>query len=246
MRKAPVLLSQAALLGVLCLSAGPAAAQEAPPSETTSGEVAPVLSAPLTGPVTAPPPAPPPPAVAPGPALSPSPVSPIPQPLALPTYSLPEDVVRRFKTGRILYGLGTATGLIGGGLTVASVGLAIAYGTSSGTGDISRGLAYAGSASSGVSVIFGAVGLGMQHSALARVSHDTGRGLYAVGTLLGIIGLGAVGASYYIDLAKPVENPEKVAFGVSVAATALLITGGILYFADERRMYRVYRRLLTF
>lgn len=160
--------------------------------------------------------------------------------------SLPEDVVSRFKAGRVLYGLGTATGLIGGGLTLASIGVAFAYGTSGEHGGISRGLAYAGSASSGVAVIFGAIGLGMQHSALARVGHDTGRGLYAAGTFLGILGLGAMGASYYIDIAKPVENPEKVAFAVSVAASALLITGGILYFADERRMYRIYRRLMTF
>lgn len=233
MRNAPLPQMQAALLGVLWLSHGPVAAQEAPPPEAV-----PALSAPLTGPVP-PPPAAPPPAPA-QPVLDPVPPPPLPPP------ALPADVIGRFKAGRVLYGLGTATGLIGGGLTVASVGLAIAYGTSGEKGDISRGFAYAGSASSGVSVIFGAIGLGMQHSALRSVGHDTGRGLYGVGTFLGVLGLGAIGASYYIDLAKPVENPEKVAFAVSVAATTLLITGGILYFADERRMYRVYRRLMTF
>lgn len=177
------------------------------------------------------------------------PLAPAPSPpvfVAPAPPSLPEDVVSRFKAGRVLYGLGTATGLIGGGLTLASIGVAFAYGTSGEHGDISRGLAYAGSASSGVAVIFGAIGLGMQHSALARVGHDTGRGLYGAGTFLGILGLGAMGASYYIDIAKPVENPEKVAFAVSVVASTLLITGGILYFADERRMYRIYRRLMTF
>jgi hypothetical protein len=240
MCNAPVLRSPAALLGVLCLSVAPASAQEAAPGSPPVTDTAPLLSAPLTGL---------PPAPAPAPLAAPTPVVvPSPPPVFVPPSPpvLPEDVVRHFRAGRVLYGLGTATGLIGGGLTIASIGLAIAYGTSGGLGDVSRGLAYAGSASSGVSVIFGAIGLGMQHSALARVGQDTGRGLYGVGTFLGVLGLGAIGASYYIDAAKPVENPEKVAFAVSVAATTLLVTGGILYFADERRMYRVYRRLLTF
>lgn len=259
-RKAPLPLAAASLLGLLCLSASPARAQgtpgaEAPPAvPVTPGEapppavVAPVSPAPTVVPAPVPPststaagyvPYPDPPAAAPAPAPYALPPPPPPPPM-------PSDAIRRFKAGRVLYGLGTATGLIGGGLTVASIGLAIAYGTSGPTGDYSRAFAYAGSASSGVSVIFGAVGLGLQHSALRQAGNDTGRGLYAVGTLLGLVGLAGVGASYYIDLAKPVENPEKVAFGVSVAATALLITGGILYFADERRMYHVYRRLMTF
>ena len=52
-------------------------------------------------------------------------------------------------------------------------------------------------------MLFTAVGPGLQqHSALASVGADTGKGLYATGTLFGILGLAGVGSSYYFGLAS--------------------------------------------
>ncbi len=167
-----------------------------------------------------------------------------PPPPAAP--ALPAATVSRFRSGRVLYGVGTAVGLIGSGLTVASIVLTSVYGIGPGPGQYGPALAYAGSGASGVAVLFAATGLGLQHSALASVGADTGRGLFATGTLFGILGLAGVGSSYYFGLAKPVDNSDTIAFGISIAATVLLSVGGILYFADESRMVRIYRRLTTF
>jgi hypothetical protein len=222
------LLPVVSLLSLMWLPIGDAAAQEAP---SPGVDPQPVVAAdPAPPPVTY---APPPPPVA----YTPPP----PQPLGVP-----EATVSRFRTGRVLYGVGTAVGLIGSGLTVASIVLTSVYGIGSGPGEYGPALAYAGSGASGVAVLFGATGLGLQHSALASVGADTGRGLYATGTLFGILGLAGVGSSYYFGIAKPVDNSETIAFGISIAATALLTVGGILYFADENRMVKVFRRLTTF
>ena len=225
------LLPAVSLLSLISLSAAPAWGQEAP----------------VAGPDPAPPAVtvPVPVAPDPAPALAPPPPSIYPPPPPA-TSALPEAVVSRFRTGRVLYGVGTAVGLIGSGLTVASIVLTSVYGIGSGPGQYGPALAYAGSGSSGAAVLFTAVGLGLQHSALSNVGADTGKGLYATGTLFGILGLAGVGSSYYFGLAKPVENSETIAFGISIAATVLLSVGGILYFADENRMVRAYRRLTTF
>lgn len=215
------------LLSLLWLPLHEAAAQEAPapaPESQPMGMAAPTPEAPTS---------PPPPPVS----YSPPP----PQ-----SVGLPDATASRFRTGRVLYGVGTAVGLIGSGLTVASIVLTGVYGIGQGPGQYGPALAYAGSGASGVAVLFSATGLGLQHSALSSVGADTGRGLYAVGTLFGILGLAGVGSSYYFGLARPVENSETIAFGISVAATALLGIGGILYFVDENRMVRVFRRLTTF
>jgi len=171
----------------------------------------------------------------------------VPQPLVAPSAPLPPlEVQSRFRTGRVLYGIGTAVGLLGSGLTLGSIVVTSVYGIGEGNGQIGPALAYAGSGASGVAVIFSATGLGLQHSALGLVAQDPGRGLYGIGTLFGVLGLLGVGTSYYFSLASPVDNSSVVAFGTSIAATVLLSVGGILYFADSQRLAKVYRRLTTF
>ena len=111
-------------------------------------------------------------------------------PLAPPLHPL---ALRRFRTGRALYGVGTALGLVGSGLTLASIVVTAVYGLDSSSGQstaiIGPSLAYAGSGATGVGFVFSATGLGLQHNALDLIGRDPGRGMYAAGTVFGILGL---------------------------------------------------------
>jgi len=159
-------------------------------------------------------------------------------------------VLRRFRTGRALYGVGTALGLVGSGLTVASIIVTAVYGLDASSGQstalIGPSLAYAGSGATGAGFIFGATGLGLQHSALDLVGRDPGRGMYAAGTLFGILGLCGIGTSYFFGLTHVVDHSTEIAFGTSIAASAFLTIGGLLYFSDINRLAAAYRRLTTF
>jgi hypothetical protein len=158
--------------------------------------------------------------------------------------------LQRFRTGRALYGVGTALGLVGSGLTVASIIVTAVYGldTSSGqsTAIIGPSLAYAGSGATGAGFIFSATGLGLQHNALDLVGRDPGRGMYAAGTLFGILGLAGIGTSYFFELTHIVDHSTEIAFGTTIAASAFLTIGGLLYFSDVNRLAAAYRRLTTF
>lgn len=168
-------------------------------------------------------------------------------PLAPPMSPL---ALRRFRTGRALYGVGTALGLVGSGLTVASIIVTAVYGLDASSGQstalIGPSLAYAGSGATGAGFIFGATGLGLQHSALDLVGRDPGRGMYAAGTLFGILGLCGIGTSYFFGLTHVVDHSTEIAFGTSIAASAFLTIGGLLYFSDINRLAAAYRRLTTF
>ena len=162
-----------------------------------------------------------------------------------PTGGPPPLVARRFRTGRILYGVGTTVGLVGSGLTLSGIVVSSIYGVDGELGSVGRGLTYGGAGASGLGVIMTATGLGLQHSALRSIGVDPGRGLYAIGTLFAILGLGGVVTTYYLGAAKP-DHYEEISLGSSIGASVLLGVGGILYFIDHGRMLKVYHRLTTF
>jgi hypothetical protein len=149
-----------------------------------------------------------------------------------------------------MYGVGTAIGLVGSGLTLASIFVTSVYGLDQGPGNsatlIGPALAYSGAGATGAGFLLAIGGVGLEHSALRLVGQDPGRGLYATGTLFGLLGLCGIGTSYYFGLANPVNNSTAIAFGTSIAATALMTVGGLLFFADATRLGTIYRRLTTF
>ncbi len=174
-------------------------------------------------------------------------LAPLSPPLAPP---LNPVALRRFRTGRALYGVGTALGLVGSGLTVASIIVTAVYGLDSSSGQstaiIGPSLAYAGSGATGVGFVFSATGLGLQHNALDLVGRDPGRGMYAAGTVFGILGLAGIGTSYFFGLTNIVDHSTEIAFATSIAASAFLTIGGLLYFSDVNRLAAAYHRLTTF
>lgn len=178
------------------------------------------------------------------------PIGPDGQPLMLAPRPAgpPPLVVSRFRGGRALYAVGTTLGLIGSGLSLASIFVTSVYGfdQSAKNTEIGPDLAYAGSAATGAGFLFSATGLGLQHSALGLVGADPGRGLYGTGTAFGILGLAGLGASYFFGLTNYVNNSNVIGFGASIGSAVLLTIGGLLYFSDVNRVASVYRRLTTF
>lgn len=222
------------------LAATPAQAQPAPEE----------MQPPPPPPPMAEPMAPPPPMVMPPPP-PPMVIGPDGQPIMLAPQRPPPPppfVAHRFRGGQALYGVGTAFGLIGSGLSLASIFVSSVYGFAPNgqNVDIGPDLAYAGSAATGAGFILSATGLGLQHSALRAINADPGRGLYGVGTAFGILGLAGVGASYLFGLTNYVPNSSVVGFGCSIASAVVLSVGGLFFFSDATRLGRVYRRLTTF
>jgi hypothetical protein len=197
-------------------------------------------------------PAPPPQPYQPAP--PPQPYQPAPPPVGAavsveppaPASGLPPFIISRFRTGRILYGVGTTIGLIGSGLSVSGIVVAGIYRDDPNLKGIGVSLTQAGAGTAGFSFILATAGLGLQHSALRAVGADTGRGLFGVGTLFGILGFGAMATGFYFDAVREPANAENIALGMSVSAAVLLGVGGILYFVDHQRMLKVYHRLTRF
>lgn len=163
----------------------------------------------------------------------------------------PLEVVRRYRAGRIVSGTGTVISLIGSGLTLTSWLAAPFVDEKRDPWPVAVG--YAGAGATGLGVILSATGLGLQHSALAKVGADPGRGLYGVGTLFGVLGLLTVGTSYFIGLTHyvyghPGEESQRLAveYGTIAASAILLTVSGILYVSDSARLSRAYKRLTTF
>jgi hypothetical protein len=165
----------------------------------------------------------------------------------------PLEVVRRYRAGRVVSGTGTLFSLVGTGLSLSSWIAELVIDTETERRPIARGLGYAGTGANALGVILSATGLGLQHSALARMGADPGRGLYATGTVFGVLGLLTMGGSYFIDVthyvySHPGEERQRNAalFGTIAASAVLLSVGGILFFSDSRRLSRAYKRLTTF
>ena len=219
-----------------------------------------------------------PPAVAPPAFSNPAPLA--PPAVAFSTPSSPRLTVSaemgaRWHRGRVLYGLGSYTGLLGSGLTLSSV-LVVAitgypcnpddplhsinpnpndscsrnspkYDPPSPTDPVPL-LSYIGSSVSALGFVFSAAGLGSQHLLLSELQADTGRGIFAGGTTLGLLGFVSVGFSYFFGLTNYLSPHDQgvAIFASSLTGTVLCFVGGILYTADASRMKKVWQRLSSF
>jgi len=187
--------------------------------------------------------------------------------------SLPMDWNDRWHRSRVVYGIGGVTGLLGTGLSLASVAVVVVTGYpcdpfdpshsnnpkdtcnqnaavfhASSPTDAAPMLAYLGSSLSAVGFVFSAAGLGWQHHLLAEVNADPGRGLFTAGTVLGVLGFTSVGASYFFGLTNYLNSHDQ---GLAILAStltgaALCTLGGLLYLIDSSRTKKAWERLTTF
>jgi hypothetical protein len=196
-----------------------------------------------------------------------------PSTVALRSPSLSADTIQRWHTGRVLYGVGTAIGLVGSGLTLASVLVVVItdypcnpYDPKHATNpndscnpnssifkppkptDAAPLLAYIGSSASAVGFIFSASGLGYEHHLLAEMNADPGRNYFAGGTALGLVGFIGIGASYFFGFTDYLNAHDQgvAILTTSITGAALCAVGGLLYSVDSSRMNRAWQRLTTF
>jgi hypothetical protein len=170
----------------------------------------------------------------------------------------------RWHSARVLYGFGGVVGLLGSGLTLASIVTVVVSDYPCDSFDPNQScsngkpapkptdpapvLAYAGSTVSAFGWILEAGALGWEHMILREQGADPGRGVFNAGTTLGVLGFASVGLSYFFGLTSYL-NPHDQGVAIlssSLTGAGLCILGGILYAADSAKMKRVWDRITTF
>jgi hypothetical protein len=187
--------------------------------------------------------------------------------------TLPTGFADRWHSGRVLYGIGSFTGLLGGALTISSIVVVgvtgypcdpddiihkidpkdacnpngMAYRPPSPT-DAAPLLAYLGSTTSALGFVLSAAGLGYQHHLLWEVQADIDRGVFHGGTVLGVSGFAAVGLSYFFGLTDYLSPHDQglAILATSITGTGLCLLGSLLYTIDAGRMKRAWERISTF
>jgi hypothetical protein len=187
--------------------------------------------------------------------------------------SLPDSMVRQWHDGRRLYGVGSITGLVGSALSLSSVLVVIITGYPCDPNDpihmINPNdscnmagikyappkptdavplLAYMGATTSALGFVLSTSGLGLQHHVLYEAGRDTGRGIFAGGASLGVLGFLSIGTSYFFGLTNYLDpHGQGIAIlASSVTGMALCTLGGLLYTIDAGKMKKAWDRLGTF
>ena len=188
-----------------------------------------------------------------------------PTTLSAPSISKVSSVdVERWKHARRASTVGTVIGLLGAVLSLSSVALVAVTDYPCDSLDPNQScsngkpapkptdpaplLAYIGSSTSALGFIISAAALGYQHSLLADHGADIGRGVFGVGTTLGVLGNAAVGLGYMFG-ATNFLNPHDKGLAVissSLTGAGLCLLGSLLYTIDSSRMKSAWNRLGTF
>jgi len=179
----------------------------------------------------------------------------------------------RWHNARVLYGLGSVTGLIGNGLTLSSVLIVAITGypcnpndpihminpndhcNSMGTmyqppkpTDAVPLLGYMGASISALGFVFSAAGLGQQHHLLRELSADIPRGPFYGGTVLGMMGWTTVGLGYFFGFTSYLSPHDQglAILACTVTSAAFSALGNLLYAIDASRTKKAWLRLGTF
>jgi hypothetical protein len=205
---------------------------------------------------------------APPPSPQPDPIVEAPPPptamMAAPAGSLhagppvvPRELASKWHGARVLYVFGGVTGLLSTGLSLSSAIYVLATGYPPSASDfvhpakpsdVGPVLAYVGSGASALGFVMSAGGLGWQHRILGKLGADPGRGMFIGGSVVGILGLVAVGAGYFLGFTDYL-NPHDQSIAVlatSLGGSALCTTGSVLFAKDSSRMKKVWKSLTTF
>jgi hypothetical protein len=182
------------------------------------------------------------------------PVGPAPLPLSVTPTPV---VVRSWRRARVVSAVGTLLSIAGTGLSLASVIYIAATHYPPSAADILNPpapsdpgpvLAYVGSSTSAAGFVFSASALAYQHHLLDRLGIDPGKGRFAIGTTIGLVGFAGVGASYFFGLTHYLDphDQEIAILATSIGGAALCAIAGLLYTIDSSRNMRVWKTLGTF
>lgn len=148
---------------------------------------------------------------------------------------VPGPVTRRWNAGRVLYGIGTGLSMAATG--VASIGgiIVAAGGSTASLSDPGPAMSLAGTVGNVTGTALLVAGLGAQHSALAMLGKDVGRGKYIAGVVFGALGLASVGTGYIIG-GMDIPNKDIINYAVGYGGTLLLTTASSILISDARNL----------
>ena len=109
-------------------------------------------------------------------------------------------------------------------------------------------LAYVGSSTSAVGFVISANALGWEHRLLSRLGVDPGRGLFGIGTAIGLVGFGGVAASYALTFIHP-RDPQQQTIAIlttTIAGAGLCAIAGLFYTLDSSRNKKAWMSLGKF
>lgn len=215
-------------------------------------------------------PAPPPPATnaVPSAAMpanaSPAAMPPAAMPPADPTVlrgappPLPRTYVRQWRGARTMNGFADAIGLLSGGLSIANaIYVAAAHYPPSASdfvaqkpspGDPAQVMSWVSSGSSAFAFGLAAGGLAWRHNILRKLGADPGRGLFIAGTVVGLVGIASIVASYVVgfsDLGNPHDQSIAV-LATSLGGSAISNIGTAMYASDASKLQKAWKALTTF
>jgi hypothetical protein len=165
--------------------------------------------------------------------------------------------ITRWHRARILNGFGTAFGLIGTGLSLSSTIYVLATGYPPSASDFVHPakpsdtapvLAFVGSGVSALGFTMSAGGLGWEHRILGELGADPGRGMFVGGTVVGVLGVLAIGVSYFLAFTDYLNPRDQTIAGIatSLGGAALCTTASALYATDSSHLKRAWKTLTTF
>lgn len=155
---------------------------------------------------------------------------------------LPGPVMKRWKAGRVLYGVGTTLSMTA--TTVASIGalVLVSGGSTTSLSDPGPALALAGTVGNITGTAFLVSGLAVQHSALAMIGRDSGRYKYIAGVVFGALGLASVGAGYIVG-GIDIPNKDVINYAIGYGGTLLLTTSSSILISDARALAKIWDSL---
>jgi hypothetical protein len=197
--------------------------------------------------------------------LPPPPTPTVAQPLAMPApptppslqLTVPEPMLHEWHGARVMSGFGDAFGIIGTGLSLGVLIYIAATSYPPSVGDFTappklsdpvQVISLVASTMSAVGFGLAAGSLSWRHHILEELDADTGRGLFVAGTVIGLVGLVGVGASYFFgftDYLNPHDRTVAVIV-TSLGGAAICTIGTILYSRDAAKLNRAWERLTTF
>ena len=184
--------------------------------------------------------------------------APPPPPMPALHLTVPEPTVRAWHGARVMSGFGDALGIIGTGLSVGALIYIGATHYPPNVGDFTapppspsdpvQVISFVASSASALGFALAAGSLGWRHHILDELDADTGRGLFIGGTVVGLVGLVGVGASYFFaftDYLSPHDQSVAI-ITTTLGGAAICTIGTILYARDAAKLNKAWQALTTF
>jgi hypothetical protein len=169
----------------------------------------------------------------------------------------PPALVAQWRSARVMNGFATAIGLLSAGLSISSAVYVAAthyppspndFVAAPRPSDPGQVMSFVASGSSAFAFALAAGGLAWRHRILRKLDADPGRGLFAGGTAVGLIGLVAVASSYFVGFTHYVDPHDQsiVVLSTTLGGAALCNIATALYAKDSSNLTKAWKRLTTF